>query len=154
MSPSHPASRFAIALIAALSLIPLACGGASRPPVPDENARAIGSADMRLRGAWRLASFTPTTTLEPVFKAMLEIQYTTMAIRFDGKRLTADSPSVHVNRAYQIAEAYGDHFKLISFDEQGIPYESACSFVGDGAIELQSETDPWRGVATLRKTGP
>jgi hypothetical protein len=85
---------------------------------------------------------------------MLTAQYTTMAIRFDGKRVTADSPSVHVTRAYQIAEAYGDHFKLVSFDDQGIPYESACDFIGEAALELHSETDPWRGVATLRKVGP
>jgi hypothetical protein len=143
----------AFVFAACLAFALVGCG-AAKTPRADDNAVSIASADTRLRGAWRLASFAPTTPLEPMLKAMLEYQYTTMAIRFDGKRVTADSPGVHVNRGYQIAEAYGDHFKLVSYDEQGIPYESWCDFIGDAAIELHSETDPWRGVATLRKVGP
>lgn len=139
-------------LLAALS--PIACGGASQTAAPDEAARSVASADVRLRGAWRLASFVPATSLEPMLKAMLEFQYQAMAIHFDGKRLTADSPGVHINRRYQIAEAYADRFKIVAFDEQGVAYESWCDFVGDGSIEVHSETDPWRGTATLQRVGP
>lgn len=109
----------------------------------------------RLRGQWKLERFDPVEPLGPVLQALVEFQYANMVIRMEANRMTATSPGVNVDRAYEIREAYGDRFKVVIFDEQGVPYESSCTFVGDGAtVQAQTTSDPWRGAAVLRKVGP
>jgi hypothetical protein len=130
----------------------LGCGGADHGP--DDIQRALASVDARLRGAWRLVSFTPETSLEPTMQALLAFQYGRLVVRFDGHRLVADSPGIHADRAYTIRQVIGDRFQAVSYDDQGVPYESWCELMPDGTLQVRSETTPWRGIATLRRDGP
>jgi hypothetical protein len=129
------------------------CAPARGARSPEVDAQAIASADARLKGAWRLRSFVPETPLEPMLEALVRFQYEHLIVRFDGQRLVADSPGLHVDRAYRIHEASGDRFKLTSFDEQGVAYETECFFVGRDALEIRSMTSPWRGIATIARAG-
>lgn len=134
----------------ALTLAPLACAYTGGPPV-NYDAVALAGADARLQGAWKLASFRPERPLEPMMQAFVEFQYDTLAVRFERGRLIAQSPGVHVDRGYRITQAEGDRFKMTSFDEQGVPYDAVCTFVSPYTLEVTSWTEPWRGVATLRR---
>lgn len=143
------------AALAAAALVGVGAGagcGASASHGPDATAVEIASIDARLRGSFRLVSFIPEVPLEPMLASLLEYQYTTLILRFEGHRILADSPGVHVNRAYEIREPKGDRFTLVSFDEAGIPYESVCEFAGNDQVLVHSQTPPWTGVATIRRT--
>ena len=130
-------------------------GGCSEPAPPrDATAAAIASIDARLRGSFRLVSFVPEIPLEPMLAVMLQAQYGTLVIRFDGRQLTADSPGVHVVRTYEIREPQGDRFTLVAFDESGVPYDSVCEFSGADQLVVYAQTPPWKGVATIRRAAP
>jgi hypothetical protein len=87
-------------------------------------------------------------------QALLAFQYGRLVVRFDGHRLVADSPGIHADRAYTIRQVIGDRFQAVSYDDQGVPYESWCELMPDGTLQVRSETAPWRGIATLRRDGP
>ncbi|XXY12730.1 hypothetical protein WME88_31165 [Sorangium sp. So ce216] len=114
-------------------------------------AAEIASIDARLRGTFRLVRFDPEMPLEPMLASMLEFQYAHLVIRFDGDRILADSPGVHVDRAYEIREPAWNRFKLISYDEAGVAYEAVCEFSGEKELIVYAQTPPWKGVATLRR---
>ncbi|WP_437617984.1 hypothetical protein WME89_29790 [Sorangium sp. So ce321] len=114
-------------------------------------AAEIASIDARLRGTFRLVRFDPEMPLEPMLASMLEFQYAHLAIRFDGDRILADSPGLHVDRAYEIREPAWNRFKLISYDEAGVAYEAVCEFSGEKELIVYAQTPPWKGVATLRR---
>lgn len=143
------------AFAGALALAAALCGGCGHGAAraPDSALAAIASIDARLRGDFRLVRFVPEVSLDPMLAAMLEAQYATLLIRFDGKRLSADSPTVHVSRAYEIRDPQGDRFRLIAYDESGVPYESACELSEEGDLRVQARTPPWQGVAILRRAG-
>lgn len=137
-------------ILVALATAPaLGCGASQSGP--NDIQRELASVDARLRGAWLLASFAPEMPLEPTMQALLGFQYERLLVTFDGHRLVADSPGIHADRAYQIAQVVGDDFKVVSYDDQGVPYESWCRFAPDGTLTVRSETPPWRGVATLHR---
>jgi hypothetical protein len=152
---TQPARRALRRGAGALALAAALCGGCghggARPP--ESSAAAIASIDARLRGTFHLVRFVPEVPLEPMLAAMLEAQYATLVIRFDGKRISADSPTVHVIRAYEILEPQGDRFKLVAYDEAGVPYESTCELSETGDLLVYAQTPPWKGVATLRRAG-
>jgi hypothetical protein len=147
------ASRLRPVHVAALvlGLAAAGCGPSPGASSPDVSAQAIAGVDARLHGPWRLAKFTPETPLEPMLEALVQFQYSSMVVRFDKARMRADSPGVHIDRAYRISEVMGDRFKLTSYDEQGVPYDTACNFVDGSTVEVVSMTPPWRGVAILRR---
>jgi hypothetical protein len=143
-----------LCLAAALLVSAAGCSGAQTDVnSPEFIQRQIAAADVRLRGTWTLASFQPETPLEPMLQTMLEYQFNRVMVRFDGKRIVADSPGIHIERTYQITEPNGDEFKLTAFDAQGVPYESVCTFRDNTHIELHSHTMPWRGYGTLVRVG-
>jgi hypothetical protein len=73
-------------------------------------------------------------------------------VRFEGGRILADSPTIHVNRAFKITEAAGPDFKLVAVDDSGNQATSGCQFSDDGSqIVFHGETEPWRGTGTLRR---
>jgi len=159
-APPRPRGPRAGALGTALRIAVLAlaapgagCGG-DGARAADTTAVALASIDARLRGTFRLVSFVPETPLDPVMAALLNEQYARLVIRFDGRRLTADSPGIHVDRAYEIRDPQGDRFKIIAYDETGVPYESVCELSGTGELVVYATTPPWRGVATLRRNAP
>ncbi|AUX23930.1 hypothetical protein SOCEGT47_044600 [Sorangium cellulosum] len=139
-----------VAAVAVLAAEGTGCGaGASQGP--ETTAAAIASIDARLRGSFRLVRFDPEVPLEPMLASMLEFQYAHLVIRFDGRRILADSPGLHVDRAYEIREPAWDRFELVSYDEAGVAYEAICQFSGDGELIVHAQTPPWKGVATLRR---
>ena len=143
--------RFLAALTAVVLAAAPACGGSQEPAGPDAAAMAIKAAGDRLRGNWKLVQFVPETPLEPMLQALLQMQYQSLTVIFDGTRVRAESPGIHFNRPYLVKEANGDRFKLVSFDESGVPYESQCEFGQGDTLVVYSQTAPWRGVGTMRR---
>jgi hypothetical protein len=137
-----------------LALAATACGGPQEGTGPDFEAMAIKQASDRLRGAWRLVDFKPETPLEPMLQALLQMQYEVLTVHFDGTRVRAESPGIHFNRPYEVRAANGDRFKLISYDESGVPYESQCEFGQNETLVIYSQTTPWRGMGTMRRATP
>jgi hypothetical protein len=148
-SGGAPAFFFAIGLLLAIG-----CGGAPGPSRPDPAVQAIAGADARLRGAWRLVRFDPVEPLEPMLQQLLLAFQASAVARFDGAQLVADAPGIHLVRRYQIREAQGDRFTIVSFDDQGVAYVSKCDFGPGGQLVVYSESDPWRGTATLQRAAP
>src|SRR4051794_11146114 len=98
-------------------LLPLAvaCGGSSNSSgaaTPNElaqqAARDANEVNKRLQGSWRLADYRPEVPLEATFQLLLAAQMQTMVIRFENGRLLADSPTIHLNRSYEITEVAGN----------------------------------------------
>ncbi|MFT3764382.1 MAG: hypothetical protein QM820_02510 [Minicystis sp.] len=137
-------------LVLALAGCPRAGAGTVTGPDPV----ALANADARLHGAWKLVRFQPERPLDAMSQAFVTFQYNNLTVRFDRGRFVAESPGVHVDRAYRIIEADGDRFKVVSYDEQGVPYDAVGTFVQADTLEINSWTEPWRGVATLTRTSP
>ena len=75
-----------------------------------------------------------------------------MTIRFDGGRLLADSPTIHIHRAYRVTDAVGPVFNLVTTDDAGNALVSACQFGLDGnEILFRGQTEPWIGTGSLRR---
>ena len=141
MSTARAALIFAVALT-----------GCPRPAsVTGPDTIALANADAHLAGTWKLARFQPERPLDAMSQAFVEFQYGNLTVRFHRGRFVAESPGVHVDRAYRIVEAQGDRFKIVSYDEQGVPYDAVCTFTQPDTLEINSWTPPWRGVATLTR---
>jgi hypothetical protein len=143
---------FSLALAAALAVLGAGCSNGPAATPVDQKARAVAAVDVRLRGAWILQGFTPETALEPMLVPMLQFQFGQMVIKLDGKNMVADSPGLHIERTYQITDAQGDQFQLLTFDEQGVSYPANGIFVGDNDIRFRSTTTRWKGEGTLQRT--
>ncbi|KYF59504.1 hypothetical protein BE08_15620 [Sorangium cellulosum] len=153
MRHPRPLYAFRLLLVAcAVALAAQAAGcGSGGAQASGGTAAEIASIDARLRGTFRLVRFEPEVPLEPMLASMLEFQYAHLVIRFDGQRIVADSPGLHVDRAYEIREPAWDRFKIISYDEAGLAYEAVCEFSGEKELIVYAQTPPWKGVATLRR---
>jgi hypothetical protein len=142
-------------------LLPLAvaCGGsggssgATTPAqLAQQAARDAAGVNERLRGNWRLADYRPEVPLEATFQMLLTAQIQTMVIRFENGRLLADSPTIHLNRSYEITEVAGKSFKMTSRDDAGVAIVSSCQFSDDGTqVFFRGDTAPWRGIGTIRQ---
>jgi len=149
-----PARRRAPSLVLAAPLLLAACGGAP-PPLPSaaattaEDTRAI---DARLQGNWRLVDYRPDVPLEPMFQLLLAQQVQSMIIHFEAGHLHGDSPTFHIDRAYQVTTAAGPYFKIASPDSGGSIVTTAATMAEDGSsIAFRAETDPWKGSGTLQR---
>ncbi len=143
-------------VVAALMLA--SCGGSSQsapPPAANSAPQDLAGADARLRGTWRLLDYQPEVPLEPMLQQMLVQQLQTMVVHFEGGHLRADSPTLHIDRPYQILEASPPFFKLSSPDYGGGTLVSSGQFSDDGTrVIFHGETEPWRGTGTLLRVGP
>jgi hypothetical protein len=144
--------RVAAVLAGVMAVAGAGCGGAQTGGPSD--ATVLARIDERLHGAWTLQAYRPATPLDPMAQAFVAFQYGNLTVRLEGGRLLADSPGVHLSRSYRLHDGYGDQFKLTSFDDQGVAYDAVCTFVRPDVLEVNSWTDPWRGVATFQKVGP
>jgi hypothetical protein len=155
-STRSPAVIFVSAIVLA------GCGGSSTPPSaigPNGNVTnaATNQADTaaveaRLRGTWRIAEYRSEVPLEATLQGLLALQLQTMTVRFEGGRVLADSPTIHVNRAFKITDSAGPNFKFVATDESGSQATSACQFSDDNTtILFHSETEPWRGNGSLKR---
>lgn len=111
------------------------------------------SVENRLKGNWRIVGYQSEVPLEATLQGLLAMQLQTMTVRFEGGRVLADSPTIHVNRAFKITEAAGPDFKLVAIDDSGNQATSSCQFNDDGSqIVFHGETEPWRGTGSLRRS--
>lgn len=126
------------------------CGGPQPASPASTPAQETRTADARLQGNWRLLDYRPDVPLEATFQLLLSQQLQTMVVRFDGGHLRADSSTIHVDRPYQLVDAAGPYFKLISPDYGGGSLTSSCEMSEDGTrITFHGETEPWIGTGTL-----
>jgi hypothetical protein len=140
--------------IAALALALLGACQPNGAASPDAAMVAKASAEARLRGAWKLRDFRPEKPLDPMSAAFVQFQCGNLVVRFDRGRFVAESPGVHVDRAFQIIQADGDQFRAVSYDDQGVAYDAAGTFVQADTLQINSWSEPWRGVATLSRMTP
>ena len=144
--------RFVIASLLLIALTP-ACGGAPRNSV-DVLAADIANANNTLQGVWQLDGFRPDLALDPGLAALLALQLPTMRIRFENGRVHADSPTLHIDRAYSIRDAFGPRFTLVIRDDQGVGDESECEFRDNDHVAFHGTSDPWRGVGSIHRAAP
>ncbi len=116
-------------------------------------------------GPWRLVDYRPDVTLEPMLQAMLAAQIRTMVLRFDGRSLYAQSPTLQVTRPYTIESPAGLAFDIVTPDVQfgagepagggGATVRSHCEMgVGGRVLTFRARTEPWTGIGTLQREGP
>jgi hypothetical protein len=132
-----------------------ACGG---PQAQSASPAAQDPVSIQARlaaGPWRLVDYRPELALEPMLQAMLVLQVRTMIVHFDGRTLSAQSPTLQVTRPYTLDNVTGLAFDLVSPDLQGGGYlRSRCEITGDGRrITFHAETDPWRGSGIIEREG-
>jgi hypothetical protein len=151
-------STLATALLVPALALTLTCGvgcGASNATSGDpaaQTARDIATVQQRLAGQWRLAEYRPEVPLEMMFQALLASQIQTMVVRFENGRLLADSPTIHLSRAYTINNVAGNLFRLVATDDAGVALQSSCQISEDGGtILFRGDTAPWRGEGVLRR---
>jgi hypothetical protein len=128
-----------------------ACGGAQVSPA---SAAAQQTADLQTRltaGPWRLVDYRPDVALEPMLQGMLAMQIRTMVVRFDGRSLFAQSPTLQVTRPYSLEDVAGLSFTLVSPDIQGGgTVRSRCDMSPDGRrVTFHAETEPWLGSGVI-----
>ncbi len=135
------------------------CGGAgdgagaqSPAQLALQESRDAATVQQRLQGQWRLVDYRPEVPLEMMFQALLASQLQTMVVRFENGRLLADSPTIHLNRAFTINNIAGNLFRVVTTDDAGVALQSSCQFSDDGSqIFFRGDTAPWRGNGTLRR---
>jgi hypothetical protein len=140
----------------ALSATGAGCGASQQQPA-SLVARDTASIQSQLvAGSWRLVDYRPDVTLEPMLQALLAAQLRTMVVRFDGRALSAQSPTVQITRPYTVENAAGPTFDLVSPDLQGGgTLRSRCQVSDDGRqLQFHAETEPWTGTGTLAREGP
>jgi hypothetical protein len=149
LSHFPPLSRvFALAAAVAACAPP---GPVASPEQLQQQNRA--SVDARLQtGTWRLVSWRPDDALEAMLTSLLAQQYATMTIRFANGRVLAESPTVHVNRAYSVVDASGPQFVVVTTDDSGVALRTSATFSDDGnTLYFRGETEPWRGNGQLTR---
>jgi hypothetical protein len=130
-----------------------ACGG---PQAQSASAASQDTASIQSRlvaGPWRLVDYRPAITFEPMLQALLAQQIHTMIVGFDGRTLTALSPTAQIRRAYVLENVAGFAFDLVSPDPQGGGYlRSRCQLSDDGRhITFYAQTDPWTGTGVIER---
>jgi hypothetical protein len=118
----------------------------------DEALRQQQAVQQRLGGRWVLVSFQPQESLEPMLAGLLAAQFGALTVTFDGQQqLEAQGVGVTATRRYEISEAQANRFKLVSYDDKGVPYETWGEFRSDSELWFDSRTPPWRGTGTLQR---
>lgn len=133
-------------------LAALGCGGASPPPsAARTQAHDVLSADTVLQqGGWRLVTFRPEVAPDPMYAAILSSQVGQLVVHFEQGQLHADSPTLHLVRAYRVVDAAGPSFRVESPDTGGGVLVTSAQLAEDGRhIAFHADTDPFRGYGTL-----
>ena len=102
-----------------------ACGSRQTPPDP------VVQAGERLRGNWLLTEFKPLETLDAPIQGLLNAQFNTLVLTFDGSQMTARGPGVDVARGYRITQALGADMSLEIIDPTGVTYRVSAAFQQD-----------------------
>jgi hypothetical protein len=116
-------------------------------------AQARMEIDQRIAGAWRLASFVPDEPLNPVMTTILAMQNDQLVVVFERGVVRSASPSLTFERSYRIEEPQKAPFRVVLTDEQGVAYDTLCSFDHAGRLHFQSLSPPWKGRGILEREG-
>lgn len=143
-------ARLSIGIVLGLAL---ALGGCKprEASAADQAAQQRQEVNQRLMGSWVLESFRPEAPLEPMLAGLLAAQFGNMVVQFDGQTMLASGVGVSTTRRYEITEAQFNRFKLVSYDDKGVSYETWGQFRNTGELWFDSRTPPWRGTGSLRR---
>lgn len=136
-------------LLSSLALGSCKRGSGASPA--DEAAQRRQAVNRELVGTWVLVSFQPRESLEPMLANLLAAQFGALTVQFDGQTMQAQGIGVTTTRRYEIREAEFSRFKLVSYDDKGIAYDTWAEFRSKDEIWFDSRTPPWRGTGTLRR---
>lgn len=125
------------------------CGGTRGKP-RDATELARQEAERRIVGNWVLVSYQPETPLEPMFAGLLAAQMGTLVAQFDGQQMIIAGTGVNTTRRYRVTQGSGDRLAVVTYDENGIPYDAVGEFKGN-ELWFASLTIPWRGRGVLRR---
>jgi hypothetical protein len=140
--------------IAALALAACAPAGAPESPAQQQADYRKQATTALEASDWRLGSWQPEQPLEPMLQALLAQQLATMTVHFGQGRVRADSPTIHIDRAYQVVDASGPQFVVVTTDAAGGTLRTTAQLSDDGrTVNFHGETEPWRGNGTLVKGG-
>jgi hypothetical protein len=153
-----------VALLASLVTVVALAGCASNQGQP-ASAVAQDTASIQsylAAGPWRLVDYRPDVALEPMLQAMLAAQVRTMVVRFDGRSLMAQSPTLQITRPYSIENPAGLAFDLVSPELQpgggatgDATMRSHCEMgIGGRVLTFRARSEPWTGIGTLQREGP
>jgi hypothetical protein len=143
-------ARRHLLLFATAILLAIVSCGPSRSRAVDASEQARQEAGRRLLGTWVLVSFQPEDRLEPMFASLLAAQMGAMTVQFDGQQMAATGVGVATTRRYRVTQAGGDGLTVVTYDDQGIPYDAAGQFRGN-ELWFASLTAPWRGRGVMRR---
>ena len=151
MTPTN--ARGAARLIATLCLLlaSLSPGCQKRGEPRDASETARVEAGRRLMGRWVLISYQPELPLEPMFQGLLQAQFGSMIVEFDGQQMVGNGTGVSVVRRYRLTQAWADRITIITYDDKGVSYDADGEFRGNDLYFI-SHTIPWRGRGVLRRT--
>jgi hypothetical protein len=113
-------------------------------------ASLTASAEQRLQGNWRLATFEPFLAMEPPLKGLLQAQLNAMSITFEDGQYTAMGPGVTTGGSYAVMSAQGDTLIGRVYDRAGAGYNVTATFAGP-RLEFTSEDSPWSGRGVLER---
>jgi hypothetical protein len=135
--------------ILGLLLVPLvvACGSNGQDRTP---ASLTATADQRLQGNWRLATFEPFLAMEQPLKELLQAQLNAMSISFENGQYSATGPGVTTGGPYTITGARDDTLTVRVYDRAGVGYNVTGTFVG-ARLQFTSEDSPWGGRGVLER---
>jgi len=141
-----------VCAIIALGFAAAGCSsGSGRGPQAVAQARLEIDRDMA--GSWKLASFVPDEPLNPVMSAMLAMQHDQLLVVFERGTVRSSSPTLSFERRYRIEDPQKVPFRVILTDEQGVSYDTLCSFDHAGRLHFQSLSPPWKGQGILTREG-
>jgi hypothetical protein len=167
MTPPTPAAcprRVALVTVFASAVAVAGCASNQGQPASAVAQDTASIQSYLTAGPWRLMDYRPDVTLEPMLQAMLAAQIRTMVVRFDGRTLSAQSPTLQVTRPYTIEEPAGLAFDIVAPDVQfggapaaagGATVRSHCEMgIGGRVLTFRARTEPWTGIGTLQREGP
>lgn len=127
------------------------CSSASGGLTLETGEGTQGGVEQRIDGVWRLTSYVPEQALSPAL--LLSLQGEKLMVRFDAGRLRSETEGMAMDRAYRIADASANRFKLFVKDDTGVEYESMCELDDKGRLLFNTVTSPWRGRGMLEREG-
>lgn len=138
--------------VVSLGLV-VACGSAGGSPGAEDAAQQRVALERQLVGPWKLVSFVPAEPLDPVLTTVLAAQDSPLVVVFEDGRVRSASPSLSFERAYRIEQPGRVPFRVVLTDEQGVTYETRCSFDHANRLHFESSSPPWRGHGILAREG-
>jgi hypothetical protein len=141
-----------VEIFASVSIRMLALAGlaftAGCGPKSAASADSVASATQRLQGTWKVAAFTPESTLEPPLQGLLNAQLGTLAITFQGDSFSAAGPGINFTGNFKIWSATFYDLSGSVYDQTGVAYRVSGQFEGPDFL-FRSYDSPWKGQGKL-----